>query len=57
MSNPETTIDAVRHKLIADLFELPIWHRGHDRVVSPPWSSLTVEERDLIADALKKWKP
>jgi hypothetical protein len=49
--------DALRHKLIADLFDLPVWERGHERVVSPPWRTLTVEERDLIADALKQWKP
>ena len=49
--------DALRHKLIADLFDLPIWERGCDRVVTPPWHALTVEERDLIADALKRWKP
>ena len=51
------TTDALRHKLIADLFDLPIWERGHERVVSPPWRALTVAERDLIAAALKQWKP
>lgn len=49
--------DAIRHKLIADLFELPVWYRGTNRVVSPPWQTLTVAERDLIADALRQWKP
>jgi len=49
------TPDALRHKLIADLFDLPIWVRGHDRVVSPSWHTLTLAERDLIADALKQW--
>jgi hypothetical protein len=48
--------DALRHKLIADLFDLPVWERGKDRVVTPPWQTLTVEERDLIADALKQWR-
>jgi hypothetical protein len=51
------TTDALRHKLIADLYDLRIWERGHDRVVTPPWRTLTIEERDLIADALKQWKP
>jgi hypothetical protein len=55
---PETTVgDALRHKLIAALFDLPVWERGHERVVSPPWRALTVAERDLIAAALKQWKP
>lgn len=50
----KSNTDALRHKLIADLFELPIWERGEDRVVTPPWSSLTLEERDLIVNALKQ---
>jgi hypothetical protein len=49
--------DALRHKLIADLFDLPIWYCGTERRVSPCWESITVEERDLIAEALKQWKP
>jgi hypothetical protein len=49
--------DAMRHKLIADLFDLPVWERGSDRVVTPPWHTLTVAERDLLADALQQWKP
>lgn len=48
--------DKLRHKLIADLFELPVWERGKDRVVTPPWHTLTVEERDLIAEALQQWR-
>lgn len=67
MSNPETTApkyfdddplaaDALRHKLLADIFGLPIWYRGKDRVVTPPWQALTIEERDLIADALSQWR-
>ena len=55
-SDPNTT-EALRHKLIADLYDLRIWERGHDRVVTPPWRTLTVEERDLIAAALKQWQP
>ena len=59
MSNKEiptqTTRDALRHKLLADLFELPVWERGKDRVVTPPWHALTVAERDLIAEALKQY--
>ena len=50
------TTDALRHKLIADLFELPIWYRGKERRVTPGWGSLTVEERDLIAEALGQWR-
>jgi hypothetical protein len=57
MSGENRTTDALRHKLIADLYDLRVWERGHDRVVTPPWRTLTVEERDLIADALKQWKP
>jgi hypothetical protein len=53
--NPETT-NALRHKLIADLFDLPVWERGSDRVVTPPWRTLTVAERELIADALTNWR-
>jgi hypothetical protein len=53
-AQPATT-EVLRQKLIADLFDLPIWDRGRDRVVTPPWHTLTVEERDLIADALKQW--
>jgi hypothetical protein len=49
--------DALRHKLIADLFCLPVRERGGDRVVTPPWRALTVAERDLLADALRQWKP
>ena len=48
--------DALRHKLISDLFDLPVWERGKDRVVTPKWHTLTVEERDLIAEALGQWK-
>lgn len=44
-----TTRDVLRHKLIADLFELPIWHRDGKRYVDPGWKLITVEERDLIA--------
>ena len=55
-TDPTKTTDALRHKLIADLFDLPIWERGRDRVVTPPWHALTVAERDLIADALRQWK-
>ena len=51
------TTDVLRHKLIADLFDLPVWERGSDRVVTPPWHILTVAERDLLADALKRWMP
>lgn len=52
------TTEILRHKLIADLFDLPVWYAGHTRRVSPKgWHALTVEERDLIADALKQWKP
>ena len=59
MSDPKqiTTTDAMRHKLIADLFDLPVWERGRDRVVTPPWHAMTVVERDLIVAALKQWKP
>lgn len=49
--------DALRARLIADLFSSPIWHRDGESIVSPPWRTLTVEARDLIADALKQWKP
>ena len=49
--------DALRHKLIADLFSLHVWHRGTERIVSPGWWSLTIAERDLIADALRQWTP
>lgn len=49
--------DALRHKLIADLFDLPVWYRGTERRVTPGWQSLTVEERDLLADALRQWQP
>jgi len=52
----ELSADMLRHKLLADLFDLPIWYRGDDRRVSPGWHSLTVAERDLIADALKQWR-
>ena len=48
--------DALRHKLLADLFGLRVWYRGKDRMVTPPWRGLTVEERDLIADALGQWR-
>jgi len=48
--------EALRHKLLADLFELPVWERGRDRVVMPPWRTLTVEERDLIASALHAYR-
>ena len=51
------TPDALRHKLIADLFDLPVWYRGTERVVTPPWRTLTVAERDLIAEALMQWRP
>jgi len=54
MTNAER--NALRHKLVADLFELPVWERGKDRVVTPPWSTLTVEERDLLAEALMQWR-
>ena len=47
--------DALRHKLIAEIYELPIWYRGTERVVTPPWHALTIDERDLIADALRQW--
>jgi hypothetical protein len=50
-----TVQDAMRHKLIADLSELPIWYWGHEDRVTP-WSSITTEQRDLIVDALKQWK-
>lgn len=50
--------DALRHKLIADIFGLRVWERGNERVVTPTkWRTLTVAERDLIADALRQWKP
>ena len=52
----ETTRDTLRHKLIADLFELPIWHRDGKRYVDPGWKHITVEERDLIAEALRQWR-
>ena len=52
----DQTTDALRHKLIADLFDLPVWERGKDRVVTPPWHTLTVAERDLLADALQQWR-
>jgi hypothetical protein len=48
--------DDLRHKLIADIFGLPIWYRGKERVVTPPWHALTIDERDLIADALGQWR-
>jgi hypothetical protein len=48
--------DALRHKLIADIFGLPIWYRGGERVVTPPWHALTIHERDLLADALGQWR-
>lgn len=48
--------DDLRHKLIADLFELPVWHQGSARVVTPPWKTLTVAECDLIRDALRQWR-
>ena len=51
------TPDDLRHKLIADLFECPVWERGTDRIVTPGWQHLSVEARDLIADALQKWRP
>jgi len=49
------TTDTLRHKLLADLFDLPVWERGKDRVVNPPWATLLVAERDLIADALRRY--
>ena len=55
MSQPGAA-DALRHKLLADIFELPIWYRGGERVVTPPWYALTIDERDLIADALLQWR-
>ena len=54
--NDPRQADALRHKLLADIFEPPIWYRGKDRVVTPPWHALTINERDLIADALAQWK-
>lgn len=56
VSDASLKLDAIRHKLIADLFELPIWYREGKRYVTPKWGLLTIEERDLIADALKQWK-
>ena len=56
MDDSLQTTEALRHKLIADLLNLPVWERGRDRVVTPPWHALTIAERDLIADALKQWK-
>jgi len=53
----EAISDLLRHKLLADLFALPVWHQGGARVVTPPWRTLTVAERDLIADALHQWNP
>jgi hypothetical protein len=46
--------DALRDKLIKDLLYARVWEQGIDRIVTP-WHWLTVEERDLIADALRKW--
>lgn len=56
VSTEGSSSDVLCHKLIADLFDLPIWERGKDRVVTPPWRALTVAERDLIADALRQWR-
>jgi hypothetical protein len=49
--------DALRRKLIGDLSDLRIWERDGERIVTPPWRTLTVAERDLIAAALKQWTP
>ena len=46
----------LRHKLVADLFDLPVRERGKDRVVTPPWHTLTVEERGLLLEALMQWR-
>ena len=44
--------EALRRKLITDLIDEPVWEQGKARIVAHrPW--ITVEERDLIVDALR----